>query len=421
MRSGPGTAYPKVADLAANASCQIIGKSEDGAWWQVDCSGKKGWVNGELTTASGPIANVAMVEVEPPPTAAPQPAAAPGAPAQPAGPAPRPSGGGSFAFGIQVDPYGGHYAQAKGLGFSWIKVQVPWKDFEGSKGNRHFPDDVVNNAAGNGLNVLASIVKAPNWARNPSFGFKAEGPPQNPQDYADFVGAFAGHFCGRGVGAIEVWNEENLWYEWGNEPLDAGRYMQLLAGAYRAIKGACPAMIVVSGAPTPTGAPAPLAIDDNVYLGQMYQAGLKNYADAIGAHPSGFANPPDVTFQDWQAGRYQSPSHANHPSFYFLNTLQSYRNIMVKYGDTNKRIWPTEFGWGSTGSPHAGYEYEARVSEQQQADWIVKAYSIMRNSGYVGAAFLWNLDYNATQGSTELAAFGILNRPAYGALAAMPK
>ena len=34
-----------------------------------------------------------------------------------------------------------------------------------------------------------------------------------------------------------------------------------------------------------------------------------------------------------------------------------------------------------------------------QADWIVKAYQWMRNSGYIGAAFLWNLDYNVTQPS----------------------
>ena len=234
------------------------------------------------------------------------------------------------------------------------------------------------------------------------------------------MGAFAGHFCGR-VQAIEVWNEENLWYEWGGETIDPGRYIRLLAAAYGSINAACPGMLVISGAPTPTGAPAPLAMDDNSYLQGMYSAGLRSYADGIGAHPSGFANPPDVTFQDWQAGRYKAPSHADHPSFYFQNTLLSYRNIMVANGDANKRIWPTEFGWGSTGSPHPGYEYEVRVSEGQQADWIVKAYQWMRNSGYIGAAFLWNLDYNLTQPSTELAAFGIMGRPAYSALAGMPK
>ncbi len=41
--------------------------------------------------------------------------------------------------------------------------------------------------------------------------------------------------------------------------------------------------------------------------------------------------------------------------------------------------------------------------------------------GWVGPMFLWNLDYNVTQPSTELAAFGITGRAAQGALAGMAK
>ena len=221
--------------------------------------------------------------------------------------------------------------------------------------------------------------------------------------------------------AIEVWNEQNLPREWGNEPLSARRYVQLLAAAYRAIKGACPSMIVVSGAPTPTGAPPPYAIPDFQYLEQMYQAGLKNYSDAIGVHPSGYGNPPDVKVQDAQAGRYSRPSHFDHPSFYFRNVMEQYRNIMVKYGDSNKRLWPTEFGWASSGNPLPGYEYAVYNSEQDQANYIVTAYQMMRNWGWVGVPFLWNLNYNEAQPGTELAAFGILGRPAYGALQGMAK
>jgi len=165
----------------------------------------------------------------------------------------------------------------------------------------------------------------------------------------------------------------------------------------------------------------PNAYDDREYLRGMYQNGLAGYADAIGAHPSGFGNPPDVTVQDFQAGRYSAPSHVNHASFYMLNTLQDYRSIMQNNGDSNKRVWPTEFGWGSTSAPHPGYEYEARISDSMQADYIVRGYQKMKSLGYVGVAFLWCLDYNVTQPATELAAFGILGRPAYSALQSMAK
>ena len=273
---------------------------------------------------------------------------------------------------------------------------------------------------GNGLQILASIVKAPNWARPGNTDLAVEGPPADPGSYASFVSEFAGRYCGR-VQAIEVWNEQNLWYEWGGEKLDAARYIRLLAAAYRAIKAACPSMIVVSGAPTPTGATPPAAIRDTTYLEQMYRAGLRNYSDAIGVHPSGFGNPPDVRFQDWQAGKYGQASHVSDPSFYFRNTMEQYRNIMVKYGDGNKRLWPTEFGWASTGSPVAGYEYATYNSEQAQGEYIKRAFEMMRNWGWVGVPFLWNLNYNKSHPGSELAAFGIMDRPAYGILQGMSR
>ena len=238
----------------------------------------------------------------------------------------------------------------------------------------------------------------------------------DPNAYASFAGEFAGRYCGR-VQAIEVWNEQNLHYEWGNEKLDAARYVRLLRAAYGAIKRACPSMIVVSGAPTPTGALPPAAIRDTTYLEQMYRAGLKGVCDAVGVHPSGFGNPPDARFQDWQAGNYSRPSHVSDPSFYFRNTMEQYRNIMVKYGDGGKRLWPTEFGWASTGSPYPGYEYATYNSEQQQGEYIVRAYEIMRSWGWVGVAFLWNLNYN----NGEQAAFRTMGRSAYGMIKGIAK
>jgi exo-beta-1,3-glucanase (GH17 family) len=94
---------------------------------------------------------------------------------------------------------------------------------------------------------------------------------------------------------------------------------------------------------------------------------------------------------------------------------------MMKYGDANKRLWPTEFGWASSGSPVPGYEYAAYNSEQAQGEYIARAFQMMRNWGFVGVAFLWNLNYNVTQPGSELAAFGIMGRPAFGYVQAAPK
>jgi hypothetical protein len=413
VRGGPGTAYAVVGQAKAGQTYPITGKSADGKWFVIDLGGKQGWVLGQHVKPTGALDGLVVVKAP----------AAPKAVAKAAS-APRPTPPGFFGYGIQIAPgwdRGAAIGAVNGLGFKWVKVQFPWKEFEGGgPGARNWPDDIVRDLNGNGLNILASIVKAPNWARNPAYGFPEEGPPADPGTYASFVSEFALRYCGR-VQAIEVWNEQNLPREWGHEPLDAARYVRLLAAAYRAIKAACPGMIVVSGAPTPTGVNPPDGIRDTIYMEQMYRAGLRNYSDAIGVHPSGYGNPPDVRFQDWQAGTYGQVSHVSDPSFYFRNTMEQYRNIMVKYGDGNKRLWPTEFGWASTGSPVATYEYAAYNSEQAQGEYIKRAFEMMRNWGWVGVAFLWNLNYNKAEPGTEQAAFGIMDRPAYGILQGMPK
>ena len=425
VRSGPDTAYGKLGTLKAGATYRVSGQSETPGWWQISFDGKDAWVSADLVDVNGPTETVAVVQVAPPPTAVPVAAKpAPAAAAKPASAAAAksfPAAPGSFGYGIQIDPWGNRpaaVAAIKNMGFNWVKVQIPWKSFEGSPGQRGFADDIINELSGAGINVLASIVKAPDWARPGNTDRSVEGPPADPQTYADYVGAFAAHNKGK-VKAIEVWNEQNLWYEWGHEPLNAGRYVDLLCRAYRAIKAADPGMSVIAGAPTPTGVnDGSTAIDDVAYLQQMYAAGAKNCLDGVGAHPSGYNNPPDAKYG---YNNPAEPSFKNHPSFFFRDTMERYRGVMVANGDAGKRVWPTEFGWASTGSPHRGYEYATQNTEAEQAEFTTRAYQMAKSWGWVGPMFLWNLDYNVTQPSTELAAFGIMGRATQGALSGMPK
>ena len=90
---------------------------------------------------------------------------------------------------------------------------------EGSPGNRDWGgiDGKVSASNGAGLKVLLSVPKAPAWARPGNSDHSVEGPPADPNTYASFVGEMAGRYCGK-VHAIEVWNEQNLWYEWGGQP-----------------------------------------------------------------------------------------------------------------------------------------------------------------------------------------------------------
>ncbi|MGQ9841002.1 MAG: SH3 domain-containing protein [Anaerolineae bacterium] len=421
VRSGPSTAYPVIGGVRAGQKLTLTGKNDNATWWQIDFKGKSGWVSGEWVKTSGPADELAVVKVAPPPARAATAAAVA---------VPRSAPPGFFGYGIQIDPWGNRgeaIALVKDMGFTWVKFQLPWKDFEGQPGVRNWPDDVVNDLYNNGLQILVSIVKAPNWARPANTDFSVEGPPADPATYASFVGEFAARYCGR-VQAIEVWNEQNMHYEWGNEPPDPARYVRLLAAAYNAIKQGCGSTIVVSGAPTPAGNVTIdgqwRAVDDQAYLRAMYRNELAQYSDAIGVHPSGFNVPPDVTYQQacgvisGQGSVFRGACETPHPSWSFRSTMEGYWAIMRANGDSRKRLWPTEFGWASTGSPRPGYEYALDNTEQEQADYIVRAYQLMRNWDFVGVAFLWNLNYNVTHPHEEQAAFGIQGRPAYDAVRA---
>ena len=372
----------------------------------------------------------------PTPTPVPTPTPKP-TPKPPVAAAASASRGPGFDYGIQGDAitdgdHGRLFGAVQQLGFRWFKQQVEWFRYNPAPGQYDWGslDRIADSARAAGIKVLFSVVKAPQWSRPP--GDTDQGPPADPATYAAFLSAMASHFKGR-VQAYEVWNEQNLYYEWGGlgGKLNAGKYVQLLKAAYPAIKAADPSATVISGALTPTGYnDGNIAIDDRVYLEQMYQAGLKNYCDAIGAHPSGYNNPPDVA---WQT--YTDPSASfnakGHPSWFFRGLLESYRNIMLKYGDGAKRVWVTEFGWASVDglgvAPAKGYEYAADNTEAEQAQYITQAYQLAKSWGWVGPMFLWNLNFGPICGSQdEKAAFGVVRadwsaRQCFAALANMPK
>ena len=166
------------------------------------------------------------------------------------------------------------------------------------------------------------------------------------------------------------------------------------------------------------------AIDDRLYLQAMYAAGLRDVCDAVGAHPYGHANPPEMYY----SGGDPDPTRGydDHPSFFFRNTLEDYYRIMAANGDGRKRIWATEFGWptvdGMGVEPNDCCPYAADIDQAQQADYIVRGYAWAREWGHAGVMFLWNLNFWPAAGAyNEMAKYGIVRgdwspRPAYLAL-----
>jgi LysM repeat protein len=370
----------------------------------------------------------------PTPTQAPAPV-----PTQAPTPAPQSAATLDFAYGIQAHALEVHNSRpvlraVNDLGFTWLKQQVRWEDMEPSRGNREWVelDDLVDRAGRANVNVLFSVVAAPAWAREAGADLTVAGPPLNDQDFANYLGALASRYCNSSVKALEVWNEQNLHYEWGNLAIDANDYIAMLRVANTAIRAACPTMFIISGAPTPTGNNGTIAVDDLTYMESMLAAGMANYVDGIGAHPSGYNLPPDIVWQDGCAtirvtgNTFNGACDNPHHSWSFRSTMEGYRALAVKYGASNKKIVPTEFGWAAGGKFHPSYAYADDNSYREQADWTVQAYRMMRDWGWVGPAILWNLNFRVVGDRSEQAQWGIVRPdwsplPAYEALKAAPK
>ena len=76
---------------------------------------------------------------------------------------------------------------------------------------------------------------------------------------------------------------------------------------------------------------------------------------------------------------------------------------MVQNGHSGAKLWVTEFGWavGSGSSVPESYGYARDNTREEQASWTSQAFSMARDSGYVGGMFLWNLNFSIVAAGSE--------------------
>jgi hypothetical protein len=327
-------------------------------------------------------------------------------------------------YGLSVFLYdqpatsGRDLSQVQALGFGWVKALFRWTDIEHDyKGAFDWTesDRVVQAANAAGLKIVARLDFQPWWARADQV---RNGPPDNYQDFADFVYAFvlrysANSTIGR-VQAIQVWNEPNLAREWGEQPISpqsAADYVRLLSLAYQAAKGAEPGVTVISAGLSPTGTFDGSAQPDDDYLRWMYTAGLKGGAnyDVLGAN----ANAQCACVE---AAPGSVPGFG-HPSFYFRR-VEQLREIMVANGDAAQQVWLMEFGW-TTDRLNPSYAWYA-TDELTKSEMIVAAFKYARAnwSPWIGVMALWTIADPAWEPSQEQVWWAITNpdgssRPAY--------
>lgn len=283
------------------------------------------------------------------------------------------------------------------LGVKWVLHQLSWYHIEEQKGVYQWQklDGMIDALYKSGVKIILNPVHSPVWASDISPGY-----PNNPDDFGRFMTAVAQRYKGK-IAGYQIWNEPNLARESGNYVV-AARYAQILETGYKAIKAVDPQAIVITAALTPTGVNDPYkAVDDVVFLRRLYaynSGELKGYFDALGAHPGSNANPPDTLYPDKPG---PGPGWTNHASFYFRR-IEQLRQVMLENGDAGKQMWLTEFGWSSTTTPAAGFEYAAQTTEQEQADYITQAFHMGRDKyPWMGAMLVFGLNFSLPNVSTD--------------------
>jgi polysaccharide biosynthesis protein PslG len=279
-------------------------------------------------------------------------------------------------------------------GFHWLRQEFPWYDLEISgRGNfedcRHGDcisawdkyDQIVSLAEQYGLQLLVRLSSPPEWSRSDGTARGPFAPPDNFDDFAAYAAAVAQRYRGR-VTYYQVWNEPNIYNEWGDQPVDPEAYTRLLCATYQRLKQVDPGLVVVSGVLAPTIELGALNesggnnLNDFIYLERMYAAGAGGCFDVMSVQGYGlYSGPTD---------RRMRPIIVNYGRNQFI------RDIMVRHGDGDKAIWIAEMNWNAVPADSGIVPHFGRVTEAQQARYAPLAYQrAQQDWPWVGANFFW--------------------------------
>lgn len=318
-----------------------------------------------------------------------------------------PPGNGRIRFGACIlDTQEQTLQKVREMGATWVIYPVLWRDIEPYPGRYNWAglDLALQAIEYYRLNPVFRVDHPPAWASLIPY---PNSPPKELDLYAQFLRKLSSRYKGR-VKAYIIWNEPNLAQEWGGLPPDPEGYASLLKAAAKAIRESDPEAIIVSAGLASTNELSQEAMDDRVYLKRLYEAGASAYFDALGAHPYGFAYPPDDP-----RGAHNGLNMAR---------LEDLREIMVLYGDGKKEIWITEFGWTVEG--HGVWSW-AEVRPEEQARYLVEAMKMASSRWpWVGLMAVWLL--SSGEIDPAFRGFNLLNpdgstKPAWEALKAFAR
>ncbi|HLZ08540.1 MAG TPA: hypothetical protein VKT80_08135, partial [Chloroflexota bacterium] len=157
---------------------------------------------------------------------------------------------------VDVNPYGANvrlewepeewkiektFELAHAAGIHWVKQHFPWDSLQLTPGQNGYWDERLNKstwdkydlivrlAAKYDMEIIARLDRPPSWTR--ADNVRPERPPDDINAYGDFVSDVVNHYKGQ-IHFYQIWNEPNIYPEWGAQAPDPGAYVRLLRTAY---------------------------------------------------------------------------------------------------------------------------------------------------------------------------------------------
>jgi hypothetical protein len=284
-------------------------------------------------------------------------------------------------------------------GFGWIRQQFVWQDIE-IHGRGDFEDrrndidqdgqidvvdawakydHIVDLAEQHGLDIIARLDNPPPWAQTVEGDFA---PPADVQDFVSFASAVAVRYRGQ-IRYYQVWNEPNIYPEWGEQAVSPEAYTDLLCRTFDALKAVDPEIVVISGALAQTVALTTRDLNDFIFLQGMYDAGAGDCFDVLAVQAYGFYSGP--------TDQRMRPTTNT-----FARNVYT-RDIMVANGDAHKPIWITEAAWNPVDAPEvpppsevAQYANFGIVTREQAAAYMPQGYQrALEEWHWVGVVNYW--------------------------------
>ncbi len=307
-------------------------------------------------------------------------------------------GSGGFEMGGHVISFA-YPDLMKSTGLTWAKVQVRYNQGD----NPNSVAGTITTAKERGFKILLGVVGNKDQL--------AANPTQYYQDFAAFLGGVAA----LNPDGIEVWNEQNIDREWPSGLISGTQYTTMLSAAYQAIKASNANVLVISGAPAPTGFfgnCTPTGCDDNFFIAEMKNQGAANYMDCVGIHYNEGIISPTLNSGDPRGS-------SSHYSRYYNGMVSLYSSTFP-----GKPLCFTEIGYLSAdgySSLPAGFSWASTTSVAEQSEWLSSAARIARDSGIIRLFIIWNID-STTYGDDPQAGYAIVRPnqtcPACNAIAA---